>query len=196
MSIGEQVRTARKKKGLTQEELADATNITVRTIQRIEGGASVPRPYTLRILGEKLDVELLIPEEEKEVESIPAIGKETTDLTDHDFLHTLILSCFTYLVIPYIHFLIPARLLKKETGASQSTVKAARAIIRSQVYWVIGINATLLLTLLYNMGIALPMQVKPMGFLLPVVIFFFGNAIYLCKKLYELKKQSACIAHG
>ncbi|MFT3946550.1 MAG: helix-turn-helix transcriptional regulator [Agriterribacter sp.] len=45
---------ARKKKGLTQEQLADITNITVRTIQRIESGKSIPRAFTIKTIASAL----------------------------------------------------------------------------------------------------------------------------------------------
>ena len=44
----------RKLKGLTQEEVAEMCNITVRTIQRIESGAVVPRAFTIKSISEVL----------------------------------------------------------------------------------------------------------------------------------------------
>lgn len=50
---------------MTQEELAFETNLSVRTIQRIEKGEVDPRTYTLNVLAEALEVELgdLLPED-------------------------------------------------------------------------------------------------------------------------------------
>ncbi len=55
MELHQEIAAARKKKGLTQEQLAELTNITVRTIQRLESGESVPRPYTLKAIAAALD---------------------------------------------------------------------------------------------------------------------------------------------
>ncbi len=49
----------RKEKGLTQAELAERTNLDIRTIQRIEAGEVEPRLPTLRALSEALDYNLL-----------------------------------------------------------------------------------------------------------------------------------------
>ncbi|MEL7006743.1 MAG: helix-turn-helix domain-containing protein, partial [Bacteroidota bacterium] len=49
----------RKSKGLTQEELAERCNISVRTIQRIESGAVQPRANTVKIISQNLGVDLL-----------------------------------------------------------------------------------------------------------------------------------------
>lgn len=56
--IGQKIKELRIKKGLTQEDLAERTNLSVRTIQRIESGDVDPRTYTLNLLAEALDVEL------------------------------------------------------------------------------------------------------------------------------------------
>lgn len=56
--IGQKIKELRIKRGLTQEELAERTNLSVRTIQRIESGDVDPRTYTLNLLAEALDVEL------------------------------------------------------------------------------------------------------------------------------------------
>ncbi len=59
----------RKLKGLTQKELSDRTNVTVRTIQRIEKGETDPHLQTVRLLAAALEVEvdeLLVLEDPKE----------------------------------------------------------------------------------------------------------------------------------
>jgi transcriptional regulator with XRE-family HTH domain len=50
------VKEARLAKGYTQKELADLSNISVRSIQRIENGEILPRSYTLKALCEILGV--------------------------------------------------------------------------------------------------------------------------------------------
>lgn len=49
------VRDGRLAKGYTQKELSDLSNISVRSIQRIENGEIVPRSYTLKTLAGLLD---------------------------------------------------------------------------------------------------------------------------------------------
>ena len=48
--LGKIIFELRKQKGLTQEELVEKCNITVRTIQRIEAGETSPRSYTIKTL--------------------------------------------------------------------------------------------------------------------------------------------------
>ena len=48
--LGKKITELRKQKGLTQEELAERCNVTVRTIQRIESGETTPRIYTIKTI--------------------------------------------------------------------------------------------------------------------------------------------------
>lgn len=57
--FGKKVESLRKEKGLTQEKLSQKTNISIRTIQRIEKGEVKPRAYTVKILSEALGYNLL-----------------------------------------------------------------------------------------------------------------------------------------
>jgi D-alanyl-D-alanine-carboxypeptidase/D-alanyl-D-alanine-endopeptidase len=59
----------RKLKGLTQKDLSDKTNVTVRTIQRIEKGETEPHLQTVKLLAAALEVEvndLLVLDDPKE----------------------------------------------------------------------------------------------------------------------------------
>jgi transcriptional regulator with XRE-family HTH domain len=48
--IASLVREGRMEKGYTQKELSELSNISVRSIQRIENGEIIPRTYTLKTL--------------------------------------------------------------------------------------------------------------------------------------------------
>lgn len=48
--LGRKIAELRKAKGLTQEELVDQCNLSVRTLQRIESGEVSPRSYTQRLI--------------------------------------------------------------------------------------------------------------------------------------------------
>ena len=54
--IANQVKESRLAKGYTQQELSDLSNISVRSIQRIENGEIIPRSYTLKTLGSILGI--------------------------------------------------------------------------------------------------------------------------------------------
>jgi transcriptional regulator with XRE-family HTH domain len=56
--LGKRIVELRKQKGLTQEELVDRCNISVRTLQRIETGEVTPRVYTIKTILAALDYDL------------------------------------------------------------------------------------------------------------------------------------------
>jgi transcriptional regulator with XRE-family HTH domain len=56
--LGRRISELRTSKGLTQEELVEKCNISVRTIQRIENGEVTPRSYTIKTILDALDYDL------------------------------------------------------------------------------------------------------------------------------------------
>ena len=57
-ALGQKILELRQQKGLTQEELVEQCNISVRTIQRIEAGETMPRIYTIKTILSALDRDL------------------------------------------------------------------------------------------------------------------------------------------
>jgi len=63
--LGKKITELRKAKGLTQEELVEKCNISVRTIQRIESGDVTPRSYTVKTILAALDFDFNTIREEE-----------------------------------------------------------------------------------------------------------------------------------
>jgi len=78
------VKEGRMAKGYTQQELADLTRISLRSVQRIENGEVLPRSYTLRMLAENLDFSVTPPIRESVSPVAPVGGTEpvTSPLTE------------------------------------------------------------------------------------------------------------------
>jgi len=58
MNIGVVIKEVRKQKGLTQLDLSEHANLSVRTIQRIENNEVEPTFYSLKSIGEILRIDL------------------------------------------------------------------------------------------------------------------------------------------
>ncbi len=71
-SIGERLKYLRKSKGYSQEELSQRTNVTVRTIQRIEGEEVSPHLNTVKLLATALEVDVsdLLPLQDPKEETL------------------------------------------------------------------------------------------------------------------------------
>ncbi len=160
-TTGQKIAGFRIRQGWTQEDLADKAGVTVRTIQRIENGATQPRLYTLKALADVLGttVELLLQHTDpatlasaiQRPDVIPAIPAESAPdpvVVRRDNLYLLNLSSFLYLVIPFVHAFLPYKIWQKH----HSTLYVpGRKIVLFQLKWTITLHGLLLLTLVYNM---------------------------------------------
>jgi len=69
MKKAERIKELRIQKGMTQEELAEKTEVTTRTIQRIENGHVEPRAYTLQMIAKALEVDYSVFQEAESVQN-------------------------------------------------------------------------------------------------------------------------------
>lgn len=188
MEPGEKIAKARKKKGLTQQELADLTNLTTRTIQRIENGQSIPRAFTITAIAEALGTtfqELQAEVQDNEVTSV----KNTIEKEKH-FLKLLTLSCFSYLLIPIVHALVPIYILKKSGIHDEVTLNVARKTIRTQIIWTVAINGIMLACLAFNFISAIYFgKIVIINFLLPFFIMYAINAVILMKNFVTINRH-------
>ncbi|WP_051293172.1 helix-turn-helix domain-containing protein [Olivibacter sitiensis] len=93
-SIGQRIKAMRIKKGLSQEELANMSKLSLRTIQRVENGKTEPRGFTLKRLSEVLE--------------IPMDRLMATVLhEDRGMLVILNLSPMAFLIFPLLGILAP-----------------------------------------------------------------------------------------
>ncbi len=79
METGKLIKELRIKKGMTQEELAEKTEVSSRTIQRIENGEVDPRAYTLQMIAKALEVDfsLFVEQETDERQEIQMVQVNT-----------------------------------------------------------------------------------------------------------------------
>lgn len=96
MRTGQLIKELRLKKGITQEDLAAKTDISVRTIQRIESGDVDPRAYTLQSIAAALEVDFAILASSEE--ELNAVNKEVNS----KWLPLLHLSGLLLLILPPI----------------------------------------------------------------------------------------------
>jgi XRE family transcriptional regulator, regulator of sulfur utilization len=192
LHLHNQIATARKNKGLTQEELAEKANVTIRTIQRIESGETIPRNYTLKSLAAALNIpfEELVLKAQPTTPSNNPPGNDRPEDASH-FLHMINLSSFSYLILPFIHFLIPAWLLKKGMQHEPAIIGFGRRLVRTQIYWVVATNLLMLLTVIYNLLIARPAQIQHIHYLWPCFIMYFLNAAIIVSNRYAIKRFMA-----
>jgi XRE family transcriptional regulator, regulator of sulfur utilization len=187
MQLGKKIATARKLKGLTQDELAELSQITVRTIQRIEADANTPQSFTLKAIAKALDIEY---------ESLVNLEPEasTVNPATDDLRHFMILfnfSCFTYIIIPWVHSLVPMAILKKRMDIPAAAIHYCRTIIRRQVYWVITLHLAMLAVFGYNYALASVKGSKEglIAYSWPFLLMYFVNAIVILFQHLQIRKS-------
>ncbi|MCU4162641.1 helix-turn-helix domain-containing protein [Carboxylicivirga caseinilyticus] len=127
METGKLIKELRLQKGMTQEELAEKTELSSRTIQRIESGEVDPRAYTLQMIAKALEVDfsLFIKKEADETDF-------TGEPTQNNWLALLHLSGLIPLILPTV---LIWRLKKDKTKAM---LLHFRAVISFQlIIWAI-----------------------------------------------------------
>jgi transcriptional regulator with XRE-family HTH domain len=128
MSLGKTISSLRKNKGMSQELLAESTNISLRTIQRIENNATTPRPYTLKTLADALGVPL---------EQLTALSPMSTDPDEsqeaYDKLIVSNFSALAGLIVPLANIIVPLLILRGSRSAEVKSI--GRKIISFQIIW-------------------------------------------------------------
>lgn len=96
-SIGKKIADARNLKGLTQEELAEKANISLRTVQRIENNENIPRGKTLKLIGDTLEINLKIFTNPDEFKRLHKIGNQIIKIFFLLILNLVLMSVIGYL---------------------------------------------------------------------------------------------------
>jgi transcriptional regulator with XRE-family HTH domain len=131
----------REQQNLTQEELAERSGLSVRTIQRIEAG-TLPKGYTLKVLAKALGIDAaeLAPkaenlkdrnlETEPEGQSTETRGQATSDIR---LLKLINLSSLPFTFLPPLNIIVPLLIVfykkKKDPVVKQ--------MISIQILWTI-----------------------------------------------------------
>ncbi|QTD37359.1 helix-turn-helix transcriptional regulator [Polaribacter batillariae] len=126
--IGKRIKEIRLKKGLSQEELAEASKVNLRTIQRIENNETKPREKTLQLIFNALEIEI-IEREKKRIDKY---------LIWSTFLTFLIIICS---LLPWTrffnYFLNGKRIYRNNTGWNGQSI----TFNYSFPHWLISLSA-------------------------------------------------------
>ncbi len=120
--IGKKIREIRKKKGLSQEELAESAKVNLRTIQRIENNESEPRGKTLNLICKVLDIN---------TEDILDYGKQT----DKSYLTIFHLSVIVFLAIPVGNIIVPLVLWMNKKDKIVGLKEIGANVLNYQILW-------------------------------------------------------------
>jgi uncharacterized Tic20 family protein len=120
--LGSKIKEARKRKGYSQEELAELAKVNLRTIQRIEKNENEPRGKTLNLICDALDLN---------TEDLLDYGKET----DKTYLICFHLSVLCFLAIPIGNIILPLILWITKKDKIIGLKEAGANLLNFQIIW-------------------------------------------------------------
>jgi transcriptional regulator with XRE-family HTH domain len=121
-ALAQKIKTLRSRKGLSQEELADKTGLSLRTIQRVESGETEPRGDSLKRLAAVFEVS----------------SDEIVDWTvkeDKGFLMSLNLSALSFILFPLLGIMVPLIIWISKKDKIQKLNDIAKDLLNFQITW-------------------------------------------------------------
>lgn len=175
------LKTIREFQNLTQQELAEKSGVSVRTIQRIETGKE-PKGYTLRVLAKALAIkenELLFNQSEKgNLEYIDETQKiQETVTINYTTLKLINLSSIPFIIIPPLNIIVPLTLMFKMKQKNGLT----KQLISIQILW------TILAPIIFMLGIFL--KLGHQFALVLMILIVLSNVFIVLRNTIELDKH-------
>lgn len=181
-----ELKKIRETKNLTQEELAEKSGVSVRTIQRIEAGTT-PKGYTLKTLAESLEVsenDLLTSETIKEeivIDEVIFATEENNSLSNSGLIKIINLSSLPFAWLPIANFLLPL-LIMFFTKEKSPIVKQ---IISLQIFLAIISPIIFMLIALLKLG--------SVSVMITMIVLVLTNVFVILRNAYEIdNKQRLC----
>lgn len=120
--LSKKIKELRTNKGFSQDELSQVSQLSLRTIQRIESGETEPRGDTLRRLAQALDV-------------TPNELIDWTEHQDNGYLAILNLSALSFIAFPLLGVIIPLALWVLKREKIKRVDYIGKRIINFQITW-------------------------------------------------------------
>jgi transcriptional regulator with XRE-family HTH domain len=197
------ISTIRKSKGVSQEVLAEQSGVSLRTIQRVEQGDTVPRGYTLQALAAALEVPLEAFREEPELASAPAPQPRPTAAPepvvaaaepvaglrpDPQFLQLLNLSALSFLVFPLLNLVVPWVLWRKHRLDTEQAAEVGRRVLGFQILWQVLCFLSYGLAAVAQLWAHLYQVVLPNLFVWVFISSYLLNLVVICYNGWKLRR--------
>jgi transcriptional regulator with XRE-family HTH domain len=130
LELGKRIKELRLKFGVSQDELAETAQLSLRTIQRIENGETEPRGDSLKRLSRALHVnveELTLPTLEKSIEPVLK--------ADRNILLLLNFSILGFLIFPLLGIIFPWILWTVYKDKYSFVNQRGKQIMKNQAWW-------------------------------------------------------------
>ena len=170
IQFAEQLTYRRKQKGFSQEQLADKTKVTVRTIQRIEKGEVTPHLRTVKLLAAALDIE---------VDDLLQLDNPREENVRVKWLLLMHSTPFIGFVLPFFNILCPLFLWIHKREDNPLYDEHGRAVINFQIN----------VTVIYLIAITALLSIEHYGFLFFIAVLPCTAIIMLVNVVSILRSQ-------
>ncbi len=173
----------RETKNLTQEELAQKSGLSVRTIQRIEAGMQ-PKGYTLKTLSKSLDIpeedllNIKIVQQEIETVELPVTITEN-DSADLALTKIINLSSIPVAWLPIANFMVPLLIM----FFTKEKSRIIKQIISLQILLSIVCPVIFMIVALLKLG--------SQSVMVTMVLLVLSNIYIILRNAYEIDKKNS-----
>lgn len=172
LELQKRVKEFRNRKGFSQEELAEKTGLSLRTIQRIENGETIPRGDTLK----KLSIALQISPD------------EIIDWQAHEDNNILVMLSFCqlgYIAFPLLGIIIPLAIWMIKKDKVRYVDEIGKQILNFQITWTISLFVFLYISVIL-VGFSSTFVSTMSLFYVYNFVMIIWNTILLSKKKSKL----------
>jgi len=127
MKLSDKVKELRNQHGFSQEELARQTQLSLRTIQRIEQNETEARGDTLKRLAQVFNL--------KPMELTSQIEKEQTYL-----ISLLNLSALSFIIYPILGYIVPLILWYFKRNGDEKLNETGKKLLNFQATWTLAVS--------------------------------------------------------
>lgn len=170
--MAKRIKDLRSRVGFSQEQLAEKSGLSMRTVQRIENGNTLPRGDTLRRIAMAMQVS---PDE--------IIDWQVQE--DKNVLTMLNLSQLGFMAFPILGIIIPLAIWIAKKDSIKHVDQHGKAILNFQISWAI------LLFLIYIWPVTywfFPFFFETVELLAVVIVLYVYNALLIAFNAYRIHK--------
>ena len=185
--LGKKIKELRLRSGISQDELSEISQLSLRTIQRIENGETEPRGDSLKRLSKAFNINV----EELTTATSDELPRSKLK-ADKNLLLLLNFSAFGFLIFPLLGIIFPWIIYSVYKDKTSGVNEQGKQIMKFQISWCVSLFIVYLyiISLKFFDFLHLPApQNEKVLFIIPV-LYIFNTLVVLTQTLrcIEIKK--------
>jgi transcriptional regulator with XRE-family HTH domain len=175
LNLANKINELRIRNGLSQESLAIKAQLSLRTIQRIEGGETEPRGDTLNRLASALN---------------STIGELTglVKYENNEWLAVLNLSALSFILFPLLGLIVPLVIYVLKRNRIKDIEENVKPLLNFQISWII-LTGIIYSAFFINIPLPhIPFIGRPEFIMLNIAILYWLNIVFILVNTFRSVK--------